>query len=387
MYKPDLSLQKYAISVLLLLPLIRISSFESLIHRHSSEIIIFGVYMPIACMVTVTNRSSEWIFLSFVSTFILLGTVNVLGKTKLIQRLNSGVKFGISSTNVYRYIRHIFALALAILVLANYDKINFNIYDTFLRTYDIRAENHANGLFGYFIGWAIFIFFPLLIASGNGKLITYGNSIAFLSALYIFSAFAVKGIFLNYILVLFFYISYHSSIRLREYIPFYFIASILLLGMIAGDIGKALLDRFFYLIGTNSIYYFEYFSSSPLRYFEGSKMDFGISNSGIGVGYLIDQQFYSGAGSNQTAGFLPTMFSDLGRFGVVIGSIIIGISVHIISSLRHGMYVAVYLIAMAFSFSLMNHSLNMLFLSNGLILLYVLVFIIKKKRKDYVRDM
>jgi hypothetical protein len=106
----------------------------------------------------------------------------------------------------------------------------------------------------------------------------------------------------------------------------------------------------------------------------------GISNYGLDAGYLIDRAYYQGLGTNQSAGFLPTIYSDFGILGIFVFSLIVGLLISLIKSIHTSSTQYTYLLMIAFAFSLMNHPINMLFLSNGLVFILIFAIILRRNR-------
>tara|TARA_R110002167_G_scaffold3623_4_gene17664 strand:+ start:27597 stop:28445 length:849 start_codon:yes stop_codon:yes gene_type:complete len=260
--------------------------------------------------------------------------------------------------------------------MTNLSSINFDLLNTYYKTYEIRSENQATGLVGYLLGWFILIFIPFMLSLNSGRLKFVLWFVSIFGAFLIFQIYARKVIFFNALLLLVFSFFYGRSGYVKRYLPHFFFLSIVTLPLVVDTLFDPLVDRFFYLVGVNATYYFDFFADNPIRYFEGTKLDFGISNYNMPVGYQIDNYYYQGYGVNQSAGFLPTIYSDLGLIGVIFGSFIVGSLLGMIKYIDFLNKKLSYLLMVVFTFSLMNHSLTMLFLSNGLIVVvFMCIFI------------
>lgn len=360
----------------LLFLLIAASQFKNQILRHGFDICVLGVFLPIAVISTQISSHSYYMLFPFFSIIVMIYTVKVLEGTKLIKSMNNQKWGGLPFSQLKLIIFIPYLVVLCILLLNNRSGFNLNLIEVYFNAYEIRAENNAGGMLGYFIGWFVILFIPLFLSKNKEPFHLSAPFLLFLGVFYLFETFALKVVFLNFFLIALF--SYFQQMKAFSYFPHYFFLTIFIITYAIGMPLHPLLDRFFYLVGLNSIFYIDYFSTHPLRYFEGTKLDLGISNYGLEVGYLIDNAYYQGLGTNQSAGFLPTMFSDLGLFGVLFYSMLIGGLISVIKSMQSSSESYSYLVMVAFVFSLMNHPINMLFLSNGLIFVVIFAFILRR---------
>lgn len=378
----EISYVNYSVGALFLIALLCATHFKCDILSHGFDIVVLGIYLPVAVVVAQTSMSVYYLSYPVISILSMVVSVRAFETTGLLKRLN-GRGFGnISIERMRLFVFFPYAFVVMALFASSPSAIKFNLLDTYINTYDIRAESSGDGILGYFIGWFVLLFFPLFLSGGDAKLKIAAPSLAFLGAFYVFQTYAVKVIFLNFFLIAIF--SYAYERRLYLYFPQIFFLVLFLVTFLFGGLVHPLIDRFFYLIGLTSIFYFDFFFSNPLRFFEGTKLDFGISGYGIEVGYLIDNVYYQGLGTNQSAGFLPTIYSDLGIFGVVVFSMFVGLIISLIKSIHTSSRRYSYLLIVAFAFALMNHPINMMFLSNGLI--FVLFFALTLRRHKFRRS-
>lgn len=345
--------------------------------QHTFDLMVLGIYLPIATVVVQVGLNLIFIIYPFLSILIIRILVSSLQNKDKTSVLNTGHE--LSGIRNFVFVS-IFVLLLLIILyfLSKYSSsLSYNLLDTYVRTYEIREDNQASGLLGYVLGWFVLVFFPFMFSFHSKRVRRISYFLAFLGAFLVFQLFARKLIIFNSILLFLFSFSFSRGGLLQRYFPQLFFIAILSLPWFVRFPIEPLVDRFFYLIGVNSIYYFDFFSEHSHRFFEGTKISFGWSNYNMDVGYQIDNVYYQGLGVNQSAGFLPTIYADLGLVGLVFGSVLVGL---IISSIR---YIGImdfrlsYLLGVAFTFSLMNHSLNMLFLSNGLVFILFLSLMLK----------
>jgi len=379
MYEVTLRMSYLTLSIgaFLLIILLAATQFKSLILRHGFDIVILGIYLPVAVVAAQISVAPYFLVYPVVSILSMAISVRLFERMRFIKQLNSS---GFGNTSISRlqfYIFFPYAVVIILFFALNPSALNFNLLGTYINTYDIRADTSGEGLIGYFIGWFILLFFPLFLCKANNKLAFLAPFFAFLGALYVFQAFAVKVVFLNFFLIAIF--AYVYSGRYLSHFPQFLFIFLFFCSGLLGWIIHPMIDRFFYLVGLNSIYYFDFFFTNSLRYFEGTKLDLGFSSYGLEAGYLIDKAYYQGLGTNQSAGFLPSIYSDFGVFGIIVFSFIVGLFFSLIKSIHASSRMYSYLLMVAFAFALMNHPINMLFLSNGLIFILFFVLILRRK--------
>lgn len=384
MYEVTLSTSylNLTLGALFLIILVAATQFNSLILRHGFDIVILGIYLPVAVVCGQIGAAPYLLLYPIVSILSMAISVRLFEQMTFIKQMNrSG--FGITSLSILQsYVFLPYAAVIILFFASNPSALNFNLVGTYINTYDIRGNTSGEGLVGYFIGWFVLLFFPLFLCKANKKLVFLAPFFTFLGALYVFQTYAVKVVFLNFFLIAIF--SYFYGKRYMSHLPQLFFIFLFLCSGLLGWMMHPLIDRFFYLVGLNSVYYFDFFFTNPFRYFEGTKLDLGFSNYGLESGYLIDKAYYQGLGTNASAGFLPTIYSDVGVFGVILSSFAVGLIFSLIKSIRAASEMYSYLLMVAFAFALMNHPINMLFLSNGLI--FVLFFLLILKRNGAIKS-
>jgi hypothetical protein len=360
----------------MIIVLVALTNYKNILFRHVFDVMILGIFFPTATIVLLINSSWEFVVIPFVSVLLISITVFVLDNSLIMRRMIGGFKDGISFDHFIKIVGLIYLVTIGWLILNfGFSSLVRNMADTFLETYEIRSVNRLNGLLGYLLGWAILVFFPLFITlTFERKQLRYWI-IGALGAFIVFQVLAVKVIFLNYLLLTGFCFGY-SSLRpfYKLYLPYFAFTSIFIIGVVGYDFGTAILDRFYYLIGLNSVFYFEYFSSHPPMYFAGTKLDLGYGNYDIGPGYVIDNAYYGSSGSNSSAGFLPSIFADLRWIGVICVSLFLGLFFVMIEKITFQSQLFAYSVAIALVFALMNHAFMMLFLSNGLMVILFIAF-------------
>jgi len=345
--------------------------------RHSLDIGILGIFMPIAVMAVFLDSSTEWVLLSAASVAIIIKSARLASRWPVFCRLaRVGGDVG-SFRKAKLAVTLLFAGVVAAVLFSFRDSISFNIARTFVETYVIRSEAHTTGLLGYLVGWFPIVFFPFLLEAFGRR----GGAIFLLAgaigAVAVFQVLAIKITLLFFFPLLFLIYTYNKKGWLRDFGPYLLFLCIFLASAAFGKALNPFIDRFFYLVGLNSIYYFEFFSENPLRYFEGSRLDFGISAYGEPPGITIDRFFFDGLGTNQSGGFLPTIFSDFGYFGVILGSILIGLVIAFLATLPKAYGSYRYLVLVAFALTWMNSPITMTFLSHGLMFVILIVLMLK----------
>jgi len=364
------------ISLILLIFLVLLTSIEKTFVRAAFDILIFTIYMPVAVMLTIQGTSIFYAIYPFISIVIIFVTWLFLKNIKL--NIYSGYSV-LTYDQFTKLVSIVYLLPLFVLIISNYQVLFNNIILTYENTYDIRAEVTANGMLGYYLNWYNFLFFPIFLDITRKRFKYFYLFIAFIGAWFIMNKYAVKIIFFNYFLLFIFSVTFLKFQKYVNYFVHIFFFILFSLSFILDKLYLAVLDRFFYIIGINSLYYFDYYGKNDLRFFEGSKLDLGISKTGKVQGFIIDDNYYQGLGVNQSAGFLPTIYSDIGLFGVMIGSFLIGLIMKILYSYVEISPLYSFLLIIAFAFMLMNFSLNMIPLSTGLIVVVISKMIIRSR--------
>lgn len=382
MYNVNLSVSilNLAISVIFLSLLTFATNFKNIIYQHAFDVCILGMFLPIAVIACQIDWSFRLMLYPFASICIISLAVRLSEASAFIKGMNKRTGHGMSFSKLQKLVIVIFSIFIVTLFSGNLANFSLDLVDIYLRTYEIRADQQGAGFLGYFIGWFILVFFPILLCEVHGRLKFAAPLLALIGATLVFQAFAVKVIFLNFFLIGMFAFIYRKNNFYKKYLPQVFFLFLFFITYLMDLLAHPLLDRFFYLVGLNSIFYLDFFSQNSLRFFEGTKLDFGISNYGMDVGFQIDKAYYEGLGTNQSAGFLPTMYSDLGIIGLLLASLVLGGIMALIKSMQSSSDSFTYLVMISLAFALMNHSFNMLFLSNGLAFIIISSVILRRQK-------
>jgi len=374
---------KAIISTCLLIIIIALTNFKKILFRHVCDTLIIGIFLPIATMVLLINSSLEYSYIPFSSVLLIAIVIFLLGGSTNMRLMAFRFKHGIPFDYFVKagFLMYLFTIGWLIFEYG-LSSITRNMFDTFLNTYEIRSENSTGGLLGYLLGWTILVFFPLLITLALEKKQILYWIIGFFGSFIVFQILAVKVIFLNYILLTAFCFGY-SYFRpvYKSYLPYIAFIFVFIIGVVGSDFGTAILDRFYYLVGLNSIFYFEYFSNHQPMYFSGTKLDMGFGGYNIRPGFVIDNAYYGGSGTNSSAGYLPSIFADTRWIGVIFVSLFLGLIFVIIEKIAGHSQLFAYIVAIAVAYALMNHPFMMLFLSNGLIFILFIAFFVRSRVK------
>ena len=369
------------ISIVGLLILTYISLEDNEILEIFSSILILGIYMPVAVVISKIDFNLIYLFFTFLSVATITITMKFFSKflSKLMVRNYNYFKLTFSSLHNATF--SIFLLIIVYLFFKRNGNFNFDLISTYYNAYAMRADVGDSDLFNYFYGWCLLVAFPMFYSCSGTKFRYLFIFFILLSSILIFQLEATKITLLSSILILFFSILYRFNKHIRfSNSPQYFFVVLFLFCYFSGSIAYPLLDRFFYLTGLNSLFYFDFFSTHTYYYFHGEKLDFGISDYDIGLGYLIDNQYYGGGGTNQSAGFMPSAYANLGVFGLILQSIFLGLIVAWIATLQDRAHKFTYLVCIALGFLLMNFAFFQLFLSAGLIFIILIPLIIRDEK-------
>lgn len=372
---------KGGIGFLFIVVLILATNFKIVMYRHAFDIFIIGILTPVTVMTSfLEDFGIQASFYIFLTLLIASFSVKIFHSTFFFSSLRKQSAVGLSYVEFSSIIYILFTLSFVYFALRFYGDFTLDLWSVFLRTYEIRAEKQVLGLPGYLLGWFSGIFFPVLLANGivnRNKVLLISS---FFSAFFLFQVLAVKVIFLNYILLFTFGFAYYYYYRVARYTPFFFYIFLLFSALIFEDDSyRMMIDRFFYLIGTNTILYFDYYSTHPLRFFAGTKLDIGLVEYLMEPGIQIDMVYYQGYGTNQSAGYMANMYANLGIFGLLFSGILIGPTMIMIHSISKNSDMLAYLFLVSLATSLINTSFTMLFLSNGLIFILLASIFLKKE--------
>tara|TARA_B110000977_G_scaffold21051_1_gene25151 strand:+ start:14242 stop:15516 length:1275 start_codon:yes stop_codon:yes gene_type:complete len=367
----------------MLFVLIVFTNYKKTLFRHVFDVLILGIFMPISSMVLLIDSRLEYALIPFISLILITITISALNKSIIKNLIGGGFRDGIPLHYFYKIGLLIFFATIGMLIQQfGISNIGNSLLTTFMETYEIRGENRSSGLLGYLLGWTILLYFPILTTLAFERKQYRYLIIGFFGSFVIFQSLALKVIFLNYILLIGFCFGYsYFKESYKVFLPHMAFMFVFLLGVVGDDIGTAILDRFYYLVGLNSVFYFEYFSINPPMYFSGTMLDIGYGNYNIPPGFVIDNAYYGGSGSNSSAGYLPSIFADLRWLGVIFVSILLGLFFMMIESIEDNSPLFAYLLAIALVFALMNHPFMMLFLSNGLIFVLMISFFVRSNTK------
>lgn len=355
------------------------------LEKHFFLILIIGIYIPITILSNHTSTGQTFAFIVFISIF---------GSNLGYRLMNRFFRFkytinitGYKIFRVDRFLQFNFVISfilIGFLVISNRDALSsFNIFNTFANIYDIRAENTLTGLISYFPGWIVGISVPILLASFLISNDWKSLILSFIGIFLMFQVFAMKIHLFSLILLIVFGLIFKYFNVIKEFLVEIFYLIVFASANLGGDLIYAFLDRFFYLPGQLNIHYYEFFSQNPKNYFNGSKLGFLFNKSYYGkpMGYVIDDKFYGG-GMNANTGYLASTYGDLGIPGIVIATFLISLILFFLNILFKKSQFIGYLIAIQTAFALVNAPLNDLFLTNGIIFVFLIALLIKKSYCD-----
>lgn len=255
-----------------------------------------------------------------------------------------------------------------------------NPFENYINSYSIRAESSYSGPLGYLLNSFIFLLVPLIFYFFD-KRSYVGVSIIVVIALMIYSLMPLT----LYILITFFIIAIEVGVRVTKWsystLIQLAVTSILLVSILDVILLNMVINRFYFTIGVNMLFYLDYFSFNDLYLFQNSKigMFFDSNNYSEVPGLLIDRYYYQGLGSNQSSGVIASAFANAGAIGVFLTLVILSIVVKFIEvthNLRDGLR-----IKMLLGLALVNFPLHQLFLTNGLFIYLILKALSKNRRQ------
>ncbi len=385
MYKMDIlfSIKFTIINYLFLVFIIIILPIGNILERNIFLVLIFSVLIP---SFIISNHTSKglWInFILFISFVLIFIWYYIFSKLKISFAIKG---FSVSNSLFYKFN---FILGLVFFLIFILPKINnlsdFNILNTFENVYKIREDNKLSGLDAYLLNWTISLIIPILISDFFTNRSFKSIVLAFLLILTLFQFYAMKAHFFSFFLLLFFGFFLKNYFMISRYIVYIFYFIIFLITILAGNLGFAFLDRFFYGIGLLNQNYFDFFNNHPYNFFYGSKLGFLTShpNYNKGVGFIVDDYYFASGGSNASTGFLAAIFSEIGYFGLFFGILLTSLIITILKSLYRKSKELGYIIGIQMTFFIMNTPLNDMFLSYGFIFVIFILFFLKKNGMNY----
>lgn len=381
MYKMDIlfSIKHTIVNYLFLVFIIIILPNRNILERNLFLVLIFSVLIP---SFIISNHTSKglWIdYILFISFVLIFISYNIFSRLKISFAVKG---FSVSNSLFYKFNFNLGLFFFLIFILPKIHNLpDFNILNTFENVYKIRDDNKLSGLDAYLLNWTISLIIPILISDFFINKSFKSIVLAFLLIMTLFQFYAMKAHFFSFFLLLFFGFFLKNYFLISRYIVYLFYFLIFLITILAGNLGFAFLDRFFYGIGLLNQNYFDYFNSHPYNYFYGSKLGFLISqpNYNKGVGYIVDDYYFASSGSNFSTGFLAAFFSEIGYFGLFFGILITSLIISTLKSLYSKSKELGYLLGIQMTFFIMNTPLNDMFLSYGFIFVIPILFFLKKK--------
>ena len=260
--------------------------------------------------------------------------------------------------------------------------ITLNPIENYVNSYNIRAEVSHDGLIGYVLNSLLFMLIPLIFYFHKNIFIVF--HVCFL----ILCIYSVMPITL-YILMMFAMVGFqfiHSYTKISFInISHALLTFVLILAFLDITLLNMVINRFFFTIGINNIFYLDFFTTNNLYLFQNSKLGiFFESNKYLNVpGVLIDNYYYQGSGTNQSSGLFASAFANIGYLGVLVYICIIAIIIRVVEA-THDDDMAIR-IKLLIGFALINFPLHQLFLTNGLFLYLLFNFLSKNENSAHNR--
>jgi hypothetical protein len=354
------------------------SLHRSLLATHFFEILTLFIFTPVATLSNYMGFGIQMSVLIFLSIFLTITIYRFSRKANLVHFKTGGL-FSIISILWLRKLFVILSIGLTVyLIFFTKHNGSFDIGYVFTNVYEIRGKNSLPGFSSYILGFLMNVLIVFLVSeyirAGSKFKLALAVAITFI----IFTMFAMKIYLFSFFLILFFGLTLLGKKWISSNAVLLFFIITISVSYALGPSIYPYLDRFIYLPGLLNIHYFDFFSTYDLNYFSNSSLGvFFKGGYNQPVGYIIDSYFFGGD-SNASTGYVAAIFSELGYFGILIVSIILGVLVAILENLAKKDFIFAYLISIMISFSLINAPLTNIFLSNGILIVVVLSFILKK---------
>lgn len=378
--KIEFSLEESLNSYCLLLLLYIFTIPLEKVYKISYRIVIFLFYMPIFAVSSVITIDESYVYI--LTFYIIIGILTLLIVQYLSRPQTKNIKqVSFDEEQFFYFVKIISVLLLFVFIVSNYSSINLNLLYVFNNVYLIRESNQSSIIDAYLTRFMVSILSPILICIAFKKKDPKAYLLALINSYILFSVYAMKIQFLYFFLYSFFgYLAINRKIEVSN-IVLGFIASVVLSSLFLGTLGYNLLDRFIYLPALLNLLYIDFFLHNPLNYFEFSKLEifFGGSNYTQTLGYIIDTHYFGG-GMNANTGFIGSFFAELGYWGLVMCFFIFNLFLYFIRIIESKVKYLGVMIAISFSFELMNAPITNLFFTNSFYLLILLPFILRGEK-------
>ena len=278
----------------------------------------------------------------------------------------------------------LFIYTVIIFKLTVEHSVSLNPIENYLNSYSTRANLKFEGLIGYFLNSLVFILLPIIMYFGQRKNI-FG--IVFV-ALLIISIYSIMPLTLYFMLMIavigFELLSRYSALSLTKLVQIA-LCMILLLSLFDISLLNMVINRFYFTIGVNNIFYYDFFSENNLYLFQNSKLGilFHSNNYSDLPGFIIDRFYYLGKGSNQSSGIFASAFANAGVAGLIVCIFLLVLIMRVID-ISHEQNLAIKL-KLLLGLALINFPLHQLLLTNGLLIYLILNILSKDENSPYNR--
>ena len=321
---------------------------------------------------------------SYVDFYFLLTTLPLLGRFTVIFtviaveriRKNTLFKTKVRQLNKLKISKFLMLcsllLATVFIYLSGADfELLLQPLSLYKSQYELREGLSFSFPYSYIVNWSTFIINPLLFERA------YRRD-------YFACAFLIMASLMNYIVLpftiiplsafLLFGLGFIWQLMRSNSITLY-VWVILFLALSDQFLIDMIINRTIYIPALTQLLYYEFFLENNLNYFSGSFLQFSVSQYVKSLGFVIDDAYYGGVGTNQSTGNFASVFANAGVIGIIIFGMLIGIVIRIISSDESESVLKVgFIIVLSISF--INFPFQQLFLTNGFLLI-LLILIMK----------
>ena len=372
---PDLNAFKVIISNVIVIIFYALISRLRGLYKTAYLIMLFFILMP--CAAVYTNLAlyfSDFIVIYF-SLLFGVTSAYIFGRLKL-PPVKINVNFSSDIFTVFPI------LVIAYIVIAHFEQINPFLIFNLDQVYLVRSENSMSMFEGYMTRFSTSILVPICIylyfSSGRKWLLLPAFLLSFLN----FSVFGMKIQFLIFFLFLYFSLMKFKYKKTDLFAIISFLILVFSISFLMEPLGFHLLDRFLFLPGLLNISYIDFFSSHPLNWFEGSKLEifFGGSNYREDAGFVIDEYFFGDGGMNANTGFIASLFAEIGFVSIVVATLLFNLLILVLAEINKQVSGLGYLLCISLSFELMNAPITNVLLSNMFILIFFFPLFLNKQQ-------
>jgi hypothetical protein len=285
------------------------------------------------------------------------------------------------------------SICLVVIVFALiYKNLGFSLNLDLTKVYEIRSQDPMSAipLGGYIINWVALVINPIFLALFITKRKWVLAGIIIFLQIWLFSITGHKShlFVLPFVLVLMWIITRRNPLAYMGV----GLAGLTSLGMITywlADnlwIASSLVRRVLFVPAQLSFFYYDFFSKNELVYLSVSKLgSFSDYPYHLDPGHLIGQVYFNQPATNAVTGVVGDAYMNFGLVGLALYGILLVIVLKLVDSCSRNVDFRVGIAAAAIpAIGLVNSALTTSFLTGGLLLALIILYLLPKKSSRYL---